>query len=179
MEFLKDLVTVSQDFFQQMNWQSLSLDFFILLFFATMIILYSLLLGRNKMIAIVLALYIDLALFSSLPYLNPWLKSLDSDFLAWRLLLFLLVFFVLFIILSKYALTSEFTSKKGMLWSNLLYSFFLVGFFIHIILDLVPVYFTDKLAPFSKMIFLSMNSRFFWILTPLIAMLFFKIREDY
>lgn len=177
METLGDFFNAGKDFFLHLNWQNFSLDLFIVAFFVGMVFLYSFVLGRNRMITIVLTLYVSLALFNSLPYLNPWLDRLDINFFAWRVLLFVLVFAVLFYLLSKYALKEGFSSKRGLLWQNLLYSFFLVGFIMNIVLYLIPVDFTKDLAPFAKMVFLSVNSRFFWTLTPLLAMLILKIKD--
>jgi hypothetical protein len=80
--------------------------------------------------------------------------------------------------LARYALKESFQARRGLLWQNLLYSFFLVGFIMNIILFLIPAEFTKELAPFAQMVFLSVSSRFFWTLSPLIAMLFLKIKNN-
>lgn len=177
MEAISEFFHAGKDFFLYLNWQEFSLDLFIVAFFIAMVLLYSFVLGRNRMITIVLTLYVTLALFNSLPYLNPWLDTVGIKFFAWRVILFVLVFIVLFYLLARYAFTESFQSRRGLLWQNLLYSFFLVGFIMNIILALISIEFTKNLAPFAQMVFLSVPSRFFWTLSPLAAMLFLKIKN--
>lgn len=160
--------------FSQINWSVPSWDLFIYLFFAIGAVLYGMALGRDRVLAMLISIYIGLAISSNLPFLNEKTAGkvgLSSVFML-RLLVFAAVLVLGFYVFSRVGLVS--ISSDSKVWHVFLFSFCQVGLLVSIVLSFLPSEILQSLNPFTRQVFMTEMARFLWILAPLAAMFFAK-----
>lgn len=167
------------DFLQSINWAAPTWDLFIAIFFIVAAFLYGLSLGRDRVIVILVSIYMALAVINTAPYLGDLSgKELSISFgqtFAFRVTLFFGVFIALFFLLSRSALSRTFgSSGSGGLVQVILFSFLHVGLLISVVLSFLPSETAGHLMPITRDIFMSDLGRFLWITTPIVAMVLFK-----
>ena len=171
------------DFLQSINWSVPSWDLFIVIFFVIAVFLYGISLGRDRIIFILISLYMALAVINTAPYLSSWSSKVVNvnvgDF-AFKATLFLGIFVFLFFLLSKSALSSTFgeVSAGGKWWQVIIFSFLHVGLLISIILSFLPNGITDHLLSTTRHVFISDPGKFFWLIMPIGAMILFNRRSE-
>jgi hypothetical protein len=172
---LTSVGTSAQGLFTGINWSQPSWDLFIILFVVIAAFLYGLSLGRDRIIVIMVSIYMALAIVNSAPFLtNVTTITLQTPF-AIKIGVFLGIFVMLFFLLSRSALlrTLAASDDRGKWWQVLLYSILHVGLLVSVTLNYLPKDAVDKLAPLTKLVFASQNARFIWILAPILAMILF------
>lgn len=164
---------------QNVNWAAPSWDLIIILFFLVAVFLYGVSLGRERVIVILVTIYMSLAVVTNAPYIKDWDKQIDvGKFFAFRVLLFLGTFVILFFLAGRSALSRTFTGlAAASWWQVLLFSVFHVGLLISITLSFLPAEALNQLAPMTREVFASDNGRFFWIVAPIVAMVFAKAKD--
>lgn len=163
-------------FLDQLNFSSPTWDLFIFLFFVVFSLLYGFSLGRDRIIAIIVSIYMALAVVSAAPFLT----SLEGQtvhvaigpYFAFRVTLFLGVFLLIFFFLSRSAVMGTLGSvdSQGRLWEVILFSFLHVGLLISVTLSFLPKIITDQFAFLTRMVFLSEIGKFVWVVLPIAAM---------
>jgi len=171
-------------FLQSINWATPTWDLFIVIFFVVAAFLYGLSLGRDRVIVILVSIYMALAVINTAPYLSTLSgKDLSINIgqnFAFKVTLFLGVFIILFFLLSRSALSRTFggASSGGSWWQVILFSFLHVGLLISVVLSFLPPQTAEHLLPVTRQIFTSDLGKFFWIITPIVAMVLFKGGKD-
>lgn len=163
-----------QNLVANVNWAQPSWDLFIVLFFIIAGFLYGLSLGRDRVIVILVSIYMALAVVSNAPILNR-IQSDLSQFVAFRVTTFLGLFVLLFFLLSRSALLNTFSNlNTGKWWQALIFSTFHVGLLVSITLSFLPPESINHLAHLTQTLFASQGARFFWIAAPIVGMVLLK-----
>lgn len=160
-------------FFQAMNWPAPSWDLFILLFFVVGALLYGLSLGRDRVIVILVSVYMGLAVVSNTPILNSLNFSLHiNDNYVMKITFFLGIFVILFFLLSRSALlrTIGGSGAPGSWWQTILFSILQVGLLISITLSFLPANITQGLSDNTRNIFMGDYGRSAWMILPIVLM---------
>lgn len=158
------------------NWTQPSWDLFILLFFLVGVFLYGFSLGRDRVVAILTALYFSLAVLYTLPVNMELLKPLGS-FFSWQVTIFLVLFLIIYFLLLRSGLFARFANQQGRWWQVLSLSILHIGLFLSIILTLIPPTIQNNFSELVKEIFISPPGRIFWISLPILAIGVFRARE--
>ncbi len=164
LNFIRD--TLNQ-FLSNPTW-----DILLLLFFFFAVFVYGLVVGRNKMVVLLLASYPAALLNEYLPYYSQ--KFLERLNIFQVLFLRAFVFFVLilfvFWILNKVGFSRKEISKKT--GHVIFLSFLNVGFWANIIFGYVLKLSEEavKLAPLTQLMFGSVLSHFIWLFLPILAL---------
>ncbi|MFC1663415.1 hypothetical protein ACFL04_04645 [Patescibacteria group bacterium] len=164
-------------FLSNIDWATPTWDLFIILFFIVAAFVYGLSLGRDRIIAILVSVYMALAVVNAAPFLsNNDTVNTVSNFFLLPLSTFIGLLILLFFLLSRSALLATVASsdEKGSWWQVLLFSFLHVGLIISVILSLLPVSFIEALSPLTQNIFASETAKFLWIALPIVAMLLIR-----
>lgn len=156
------------------NSGQLTWDILIILFFLFVSFIYSLAMGRDRIIIILLSIYMTLAITEA----APWLDQLNpaqfgiNDLFVFRGLVFLVIFLAILFLASKSALLSGISSSdaSGRRWQVILFSLLHVGLLASIILSFLPQEAQLQLAPITKQLFIGGQNRFFWLIAPLLGM---------
>ncbi len=160
----------------RVNWASPSWDLFIVLFFLVTVFLYGMTMGRDRIIVILVSIYMALAVISNAPFLGQFHADINiSQYFALKVTTFLGIFVLLFFLLSRSALLKTFGGMaNGSWWQVFLFSVFHVGLLVSITLSFVPAEAIGNLAPVTQMLFASDGGKFFWVVSPIIAMVLIK-----
>ncbi|MFA5030762.1 MAG: hypothetical protein WC495_04190 [Patescibacteria group bacterium] len=167
------------------DWSHPSWDLFIILFFVIAAFLYGLSLGRDRIIVILVSIYMSLAVATNAPFLRDIgfqqniNNTLQSLFFV-KISMFLFVFILLFFLLSRSALlkTIGTSDDSGRWWHVILFSFLHVGLIISIVLSFLPPDAVNNLSPLMRQIFTSDIGRFIWIVGPILAMIVIRGKSE-
>ena len=160
------------------NWLEPTWDLFIILFFVVASLIYGVSLGRDRIIVILVSIYMALAIVNYMPFLTGVSTAEVSvnDTFALRVSVFLGVFILLFFFLSHSALMKAFGhggSGQGKFWQVMIYSFLHVGLLISVTLSFFPADLANVLSPLSQSLFMSDIARAVWVTLPVVAMAIF------
>lgn len=166
-------------FLSNINWASPTWDLFIVLFFIVTVFLYGMTMGRDRIIVILVSIYMSLAVVSNAPYLGQLHADINiSEYFALKVTTFLGLFVLLFFLLSRSALLRTFGSfASGTWWQVFLFSVLHVGLLVSITLSFLPAEAVGNLAPMTQEVFASDGGRFFWVVSPIFAMVLLKAEK--
>lgn len=155
------------------DWLTPNWDIFIILFFIVAAFLYGLSLGLNRILIILISIYLSLTLIDNFPFKNATLPEIKfGNGISLKVTLFIGIVLVLFFFLSRSALLKAFgKGADGSFFQILLFSILHVGLLISVILSYMPGGFTEKLSPLTHTLFLDQPARFIWVFLPIIAMI--------
>lgn len=167
-----------EGFLGGVNWSFPTWDMFILLFFVISVILYGIVLGRNRILVILFSIYISLAITSNLPYINDTIseKFGFGPVSVMKIAVFSASIIILYVLFSKMGFLSSF-SEKASLFHIAIFSFLHVGLLISTILSFLPPTALLSLSDFTRTLFTDDLARFIWIIAPLAAMFMIKPEE--
>ncbi|MBI2984401.1 MAG: hypothetical protein HYY50_02145 [Candidatus Kerfeldbacteria bacterium] len=174
---LTNEATSAKNLVANIDWSKPTWDLFIILFFIIAALLYGLSLGRDRVLVILVSVYMALAVVNTAPYIGNYQADIGVDqFFVFRISAFVVVFIALFFLMSRSALLSTIASSntQGAWWQVLIFSLLHVGLLISITLSFLPPTAAEKLAPLTQKIFVGDFGRFFWIVTPIVAMILVK-----
>jgi len=162
------------DLVNNFNWQAPSWDLFIILFFVISALIYGMSLGRQRIIVILIAIYMSLAVVDYAPVVENFLLARGmGDFILFRLITFVGAFLVLFFLLSRSALLKVFGggNHDGSWWQTMLFSVLQIGLLISVVLSYLPSSVTSGLSLLTQQIFINETAKFVWIISPILAMI--------
>lgn len=164
--------------FASVNWQVPSWDLFIYLFFAVSVLLYGLSLGRERVLTILMSIYVSLAVSSNLPFIKEDMAQKFGFGAAYvvRLVVFAVLVFLLFFLFSKMGVLAGFSGSSN-IGLVILFSVLHVGLLISTILAFLPAEVTSSLAELTRTVFIGEMGRFFWIVAPIAAMFLVRRQE--
>lgn len=173
--------TVQQ--FSLPSWANVDLknpswDIFIVLFFVVASLLYGLSLGRDRIIIILVSIYMALAVVHALP--DFVLKITLNQQVAFQITAFISLFVVLFFLISRSALMRTLgnsASDDGTWLQTMVFSLLHVGLLICITMSFLPTDILSKFAPLTQHIFTGEWPTFGWIAAPMVAMIIFGSRK--
>jgi len=159
------------------NLENPSWDLFLGAFFVVGALLYGVSLGKDRIIAILVSIYMALAVVNALPDFVLNIKVNDNFTL--QVTAFVSVFVILFFLLSRSAILNSLdTSSQGKWWQVLIFSFLHVGLLVSVTLSFMPAPFVAKFSELTRFIFTNEWTNFGWIIAPIIAMIFFGRRDS-
>ena len=156
---------------RDLNLAHPSWDVFVFLFFVCATLLYGVTLGRDRIILTLISIYIALAVVNTAPYLST-LRPGGTDF-ALRMGLFVGAFIVLFFALARSAFLRNIGSPvAGKWWQVIMWSFLHVGLLTSVMLSFLPSVALNYFAPLTQTVFTGSMGRFFWLVMPIVVMVF-------
>lgn len=164
--------------FSQIDWSRPSWDLFIFLFFFVVAFLYGFSLGRDRILVILVSIYIALAVVPAFPYLEQLYLDLTVQGFAFKVTSFYIIFIVLFFLLSRSALVNLLGAQNTGIGDNfievVLFSVLHVGLLVSITLSFLPEAALAQLAPGTREVFTSEMGKFLWLVAPVVAMIAFS-----
>ena len=162
------------------NWTNPTWDLFIALFFVVAAFLYGLSLEKDKIIIILISVYMALGVLNVAPFVGKMYEAgaaakdfpVPADqFFVFKIIVFLVIFLCIFFLLS-YSVNLKAIARAGLdkWWEVVIFSFLHVGLLISIVLSFLPDSVTSSLTIFTRAIFVDKLSQFFWIVAPIAAM---------
>jgi len=160
------------------NWSFPTWDLFIFMFFVASIVFYGVALGRNRILVILISLYISLAITSNLPYLNEQISKQFSfgPVFVLKLFVFGCSMIVLYSLFTRLNLLSSIREKANIIHVSIL-SILHIGLIISIILSFLPPETLNLFSSLTRIIFISDIARLLWILAPIVAMFLIQTKN--
>lgn len=149
-----------------------SWDLFLVGFFLVGSLLYGLSLGKDRIIAILMSIYMALAVVDKLP---DFVVNINvNEGYAFQITTFIAVFVAMFFLLSRTAIARALPpSNRGGIIQTIVLSFLHVGLIISVALSFMPQQFLDRFSETTQKIFTGEWAAFIWIIAPIIAMIVF------
>jgi len=164
------------------NWSNPGWDFFILAFFGVAVVLYGLSLGRDRIIVILVSIYMALAFVNTAPFIPTINASIEvNGNIVLRITTFLGIFVLLFFLLSRSGLKKTIVGNDddGGFIQVLVYSILHVGLLLSVLLTyLPPDVINSKLSPLMRTMLVGEWARFAWITLPIVAMVIFRGKKE-
>ncbi|MDD5726743.1 MAG: hypothetical protein PHC53_05080 [Patescibacteria group bacterium] len=160
-------------FLAGINWAAPSWDLFIFLFFIVGSLLYGFSLGRDRIIVILVSVYMALAVVGNAPIINQLNVAFNiNDNIVLRISFFLSIFVVLFFLLSRSALLKTIgeSSASGAWWQVILFSILQVGLLISITMSFLPSEMLQSFSQFTRDFFISDIGKSCWLILPIVVM---------
>lgn len=153
----------------QVNWATPSWDIFVVIFSLVAVFLYGLSLGRDRLIVILVSIYITFAVIASAPV--DWVFA--DDFTA-KAVAFPILLVVIFFLLTRTSLASVFGRlASGNLWQVFLFSVLHVGMIISLTIYFLPGSAIEGLHPLTQFLFAGNIARLLWVTAPVAALALF------
>lgn len=156
------------------NWSNPSWDMFVYAFFVISALLYGVSLGRDRIIVILVSIYMSLAIVNTIPetVIKVGLEKVHTI----QITTFVVVFIALFFLLSRSGLmrTLGSSASQGSFIQVIIFSFLHVGLLISIAMSFLPETAISHFAPLTQTIFTHDWARFGWVAAPVVAMLLVK-----
>jgi len=171
---------VSLPSWARIDFQNPSWDLFVVLFFVVASLLYGFSLGRDRIIIILISIYMALAVVQALP--DFVLKVTLDQQVAFQITTFISLFVVLFFLISRSALMRTIgagASDNGKWYQTIVFSVLHIGLLISITMSFLPLEALNKFAPLTKQIFTGEWEKFGWIIAPMLAMIIFGSKEGH
>lgn len=169
-------------FLSSLNWANPTWDIFILLFFVVGALLYGLSLGRDRVIVILVGIYMALAVVTNAPALTSLKLAVNlNENYVMRISVFLGIFVIVFFLLSRSALLKTIggSHAPGSWWQTIVFSVLQVGLLISVTLNFLPAEFTQGLTQVTKNIFMSDQGRSAWLILPIAFMIVAPKSKDH
>lgn len=169
--------TSIEDAFNGVDLNNPSWDMFLVGFFVIGALLYGLSLGKDRIIAIMVSIYMALAVVAALPDFVLNIKVNENYTL--QVTAFIAVFVVLFFLLSRQAVLNSLSpGNQGKWWQVILFSILHVGLLVSVTLSFMPPEMVGKFSELTQYIFTNEWTRFGWIIAPIVAMIFIGRGEE-
>ena len=183
----EDMLESVLKFIPGVDWSNPSWDIFIFLLFFVIAFLYGFSLGRDRILVILVSIYIALALGPAFPYYEKIYSSFSAQGAAFKVVSFYIVFIVLFLLLSRSALLNLLGAQSTGIGDNIfeviIFSILHVGLLVSITLSFLPATALVHLSSNTKEIFTSELGKFLWLIAPIAGMIIFSKhkwgRRDY
>lgn len=154
----------------KVNLDNPSWDLFLIGFFVVGALLYGLSLGKDRIISIMVSIYMALAVVAALPDFVLNIKVNESYTL--QITAFLSVFIILFFLLSRQAVLNALSpNNEGKWWQTLIFSILHVGLLISVTMSFLPELMLSKFSPLTQYLFTNEWTAFGWIAAPIVAMI--------
>jgi hypothetical protein len=145
-------------------------DAFIILFWIIVSIIYSFSAGRGRIISILVAVYMSELIVIQAPFLgNSAAQHLNLALYLGRLIVFLVMFLLFFLVLSKYVFRTSLEHRGMSSWLfSFLFSLLQVGFLISVVLSFLPVATQQTFSTSIQTLFITSTAQFIWLLLPMV-----------
>ena len=157
------------------SWFTPTLDLIVVLLLIAIAFLLGLALKRNKIIILLIGIYIAIAVVNFFPFGNIFDRpKIDEDF-VYPVGIFIAIVLLFFTLLSRSGLKKAF-SKSGdnSIFQIILFSLFSIGLLLSVCLSFFPTDLVQEFNPIVKVLFMAKLSRFLWALAPVFGVLMFK-----
>ncbi len=177
-----DALSTVNNFISGVDFANPTWDLFIILFFIVSAFIYGMTLGRDRVILILVAIYMGLAVIHAAPFLDT-LEPVGygpNNVFAFRITIFIALFILIFFLLSRSTIlrTLAKSESPGALWQVIIFSLLHVGLLISITLSFIPEEFHAQLSESTRQWFIGEQAEFFWVIAPIVGMALIRDREE-
>jgi hypothetical protein len=153
------------------SWFTPTWDLFVILFLIVAAFLLGLTLGKNKIIILLISIYIAAVVINFFPFGDIFETPKTDENFVYPIAIFIVVVFVFYILLSNSALNKALRKTGGRsVFLIALFSLFCVGLVLSVVLSFFPKDLVETFNPITQKLFMAKFSRFLWALAPVVGM---------
>ncbi|MBI5731955.1 MAG: hypothetical protein HY982_01185 [Candidatus Magasanikbacteria bacterium] len=132
-------------------------------------ILYTVFLGRRRVLLYLTAIYVTLGVLAYAPFIGRIPEVADSPH---KIIYFIAAFIILFFALSRGVLGEVFTrgGYVASFWQVLLLAFFQLGLLTSVVFSFLPKIYAESFSFLTRVIFSDNWARFAWLFLPIVLM---------
>ena len=156
-------------------------DIFIILIALIAIFIYGFLLGRNRIVLVLLSSYFSLIIMKFLPWARlselKWLGIGETPASSLQIIIFLalILFFYMFLPRSILSSVARIRKRGDTSWIHTsILATLQIGLLVSIVFSFLPEEASAKVMPLVKKIFLGSGAQFIWVVLPLLAVFLLK-----
>ncbi len=166
------------DLLANVSWFTPTWDLFVILFLFVAAFLLGLTMGRNKIIILLISIYIAIVVINFFPFGDIFDKPKTDENFVYPIAVFVVIVFVFFILLSNSALKKVLKKKgdKSVFWI-ILFSLFYISLFLSVVLSYFPGDLVDTFNPITQKVFMSEFAKFLWAIVPVLGMAVLRKRK--
>ena len=167
-------------FVQNINLSTPTWDLFLVLFFIMGAFIYGFSLGRDRIIVILVSVYMALAVVEKIPVFSGQAEIVLNDVFAFKITSFFVLFMFLFFFFARSGLlrTIAIGDNRGRWYQVVVFSILQIGLIISIAMSFLPATFLENFSEAMRWVFNSDIARFAWLVTPLLAMAMIRRPSD-
>ncbi len=160
------------------SWFTPTWDLFVILSLIVAAFLLGLTMGRNKIIILLISIYIAIAVISFFPFGDIFKTPKTDENFVYPIAAFIGIVFIFFILLSNSALKKALraTGDKSV-FLILLFSLFYIGLILSVVLSFFPKDLVKTFNPITRKVFMAEISRFLWAIIPVLGMAILRKRK--
>ncbi len=176
---LIDFTQYTQGLFGNAGLPKLNYGWLVALFFVFMIFLVGLSLGKSRILLSLICLYVAAFLESHFIYFDKLRGVIKSQPESWlHIGLFLIFFIISLAILNRSALKHSLTLRETSFFPIVLITIVGIGFLASLIVSYLPPEINGIWPTAVIKFFGTKNAQFWWALTPLVILIFFKRKKE-
>ncbi len=149
-----------------------------IVFFVAATFLYGLTLGRARVVVQIVASYMTVALLASAPFLDSLEARTPLNHTVFYLAAFLVVFVLLFILLSRSAFHQHLAEGRGSWGDVLILSVVQIGFLTSIVLSSMSGWALGHLSGITRIVFADGPAPFVWTVLPIGALVMIRGKKN-
>ena len=162
-----------QQIMTNINWAHPSWDLILIMFFLIGSVIYGMSMGRDRIIVVLVAIYMAIAIVSYAPYISNFVTEVKiGNTFAFQITMFVGMFAVLFFLISQSALLKHLggAGERGGTISAMMFSVLQTGLLISVILSYLPKEALNVFSPHMQQIFVADAAKFAWVVAPIVVM---------
>jgi len=169
---MRDFLVHIVSFLQSLNWAQPSWDLILVMFFAIATLIYGFSVGRERIVAILVSIYVTMAIVSYAPYITNTVTEIKiGNMFAFQITTFVSLFALLFFFLSQSALLKHVGSAShGGIIQSMIFSVLHVGLLTSVILSYLPDSAMQVFSNPIKTVFVTDIAKAIWVTAPIVVM---------
>jgi hypothetical protein len=166
MQFIETL----RDLLSTFNWHSPSWDLFILLGWIVAAVMYAFAAGKGRIMSVLVSIYMAKLIVLEAPFLGTEISQRLNVAQAFQeLAAFLVLFFVLFLFLARYAFRSASDSRHAASFVfTLAFAVMQIGLLVNIVIGFLPAATVQSFSPLVRFLFVDRPADFIWLVLPVV-----------
>lgn len=160
------------------SWFTPTWDLFVILFLFIAAFLLGLTIGRNKIIILLIGIYIAIVVINFFPFGDIFKTPKTDENFVYPIALFIAIVVIFFFLLSNSAL-KKVLKKKGdkSVWWVIFFSLFYIGLLLSVVLSYFPQDLVKTFNPITQKVFMSELAKFLWAVLPVAGMALIRARK--
>lgn len=161
---------------------SSSWDWLMILVFLAVALVYGLSMGRNRLVIVMLGIYFSFLITRAIPWKQLTFFNLkDAPSSTAQIFIFLALVIGFYFLIPHSSLRHAMGLRgkgRSAWWQVLILSILQIGLILAMVIVFLPVKVTGELSLLAQTIFVGPVAQFFWIISPILAIMFLRSRQS-
>ncbi len=167
------------EYIKNINFANPTWDLFVWLFFVIGSFIYGFVTGKDRVVVMMVSVYISFVLVKSIPYIEILSQRTVGDLNLFKILSFFVLFLLLFALFDQFQVFDLGSGLKDKsIFKSVFFSVLHTGLIIAIVLSFLSDELLNNLSFQTKTVFLSPYGFFAWTVLPVLALMIFSRKKS-